>query len=255
MTQLAEFGNGTNRLQLVPNAVPIAGGPSLIVPQVGPAGPPGPPGPIGPQGPQGPAGPAGAQGSAGGDGAQGPQGETGPAGPAYGGTSTTALTIATGSQVFSTQAAMAYVPGQRLRAMSAASPTTNFMEGFITAYTGNNLTINVDAIGGSGSHGDWSFGPAGQQGAVGPIGPTGSTGSVGPAGPIGLTGPGYMATSTSSLPIAVGTISLSTQSGLAYTPGARIRLASRSQPAKWMEGVVATYSGTSMTVSIDLISP
>lgn len=255
MTQLVEISQGVNRLLLTPNVAPVAGGPSLIVPQVGPPGPPGPPGPLGPPGPQGPAGPAGAQGAGGAPGAQGPQGTPGATGPGYGGTSLSALTIATGSQVFATQASLAYVAGTRLRAMSSAAPTTNWMEGFIASYAGNNITLNVDAIGGSGSHSDWLFGPAGQQGAAGPIGPAGPTGPLGPTGPIGLTGPGYLATSNSPLPVAIGTVVLATQSGLAYTAGARVRIASRGTAAAWMVGNVTAYSGTSMTVAVDTIGP
>jgi hypothetical protein len=103
MTQQLYIGNGVNRIELMPNAAPVPGGPSLIVPQVGPAGPQGPPGPVVPPGPQGPAGPAGAQGIRGPVGGQGPQGIAGPIGPGYAATSTTALGVALGPQTFVTQ--------------------------------------------------------------------------------------------------------------------------------------------------------
>jgi hypothetical protein len=122
------------------------------------------------------------------------------------------------------------------------------MEGAVTSYAGNTLTLNVDSIGGSGNFSGWSFNVAGPQGATGPVGP------VGPLGPAGPVGPGYAATSTTSAPINTGGVTLSTQSGLAYTPGARARLASRGTPSAWMEGVVTSYSGGNLTVNVDLTS-
>jgi hypothetical protein len=62
MTQELYMGAGVNRITLAPNMAAFAGGPALVVPQVGPAGPQGPIGPIGPQGPIGPPGPRGLEG-------------------------------------------------------------------------------------------------------------------------------------------------------------------------------------------------
>jgi hypothetical protein len=39
---------------------------------------------------------------------------------------------------------------------------------------------------------------------------------------------------------------------MAYVVGARMRMSSNSDPTQWMEGVISAYSGTSMTVNIDL---
>jgi hypothetical protein len=89
----------------------------------------------------------------------------------------------------------------------------------------------------------WDINLAGQQGVPGPSG--------GPAGP---AGPGYLATSTTNYPIATGPITVTTQAGLAYTPGVRTRLSSNSDPTQWMEGVCTAYSGTTLSVNIDLIS-
>jgi hypothetical protein len=68
----------------------------------------------------------------------------------------------------------------------------------------------------------------------------------------GSTGPGYAATSTTSLALASsGSKAFTTQQGLAYTAGARIRATSAGDVTKWMEGVIASYSGTTLTVTMD----
>jgi len=105
-------------------------------------------------GPQGPAGATGAAGSNGSNGA------------GYLATSTTSLAIGTGSTAFTTQAALAYSAGARVRASSAADGS-NYMEGLATAYSGTTLTINVTSTGGSGTHADWNINLAGQPGANG----------------------------------------------------------------------------------------
>ncbi|MET4199055.1 hypothetical protein ABIA95_003055 [Bradyrhizobium sp. LA8.1] len=94
---------------------------------------------------------------------KGDPGGTGPTGAGYGGTSTTSRTIGVGSQVFTTQAGLAYQNGARVRASSAAN-TANWMEG-LAAYSGTTLTINVDKTGGSGTLADWNFNVSGQPGA------------------------------------------------------------------------------------------
>jgi hypothetical protein len=103
------------------------------------------------------------------------------------------------------------------------------MEGLVTSYSGTSLTIAADLINGSGTYSDWN---------------------------LNLTGPagsGYAASSTSTLPISLGSITLTTQSGLAYSPGARARISARSAPANWVEGIVTAYSATAMSVAVDLI--
>jgi hypothetical protein len=106
-------------------------------------------------------------------------------------------------------------------------------------------------------------GPVGPQGPPGPIGPPGSQGfpgTIGPAGPqgadgeTGADGPGYEATSTTSLTLALGPQTVATQTGLAYRPGCRARLASNGNPTNWMEGYVTSYSGNQLTVNVDLVS-
>jgi hypothetical protein len=103
-------------------------------------------------------------------------------------------------------------------------------------------------------------GPRGPKGDEGPIGPVGLTGYPGPQGPVGSVGPqgdtgaGYLATSTTSLTLALGDVSLQTQVGLAYSAGCRVRLHSTTLNAA-MDGAVVSYDeiyGT-MVVTIDAL--
>jgi hypothetical protein len=244
----------------------------------GTAGAAGPIGPIGPQGPsggaQGPAGPAGPQGATGNpgpigpqgapgvpgvtgaQGAQGPSGVTGTPGAGYLASSTTVNPIAFGSHTYATQTGLAYTVGARARAASQGAPT-NWVEGTVTAYSGAAITINADLVSGSGSYGDWSINIAGQLGATGN---TGAQGAVGPQGIQGVqgvagpTGPGYAATSSTSATIGTGSVTMTVPAGLAYAPGARVRIASTSGPTNWMEGICTAYAGTALTVNADLIN-
>lgn len=82
------------------------------------------------------------------------------------------------------------------------------------------------------------------------LGQTG--GGAGSPGPPGPPGAGYMATSTTSLTIAgSGSKSFTTQAGLAYTTGARIRATTLTN-GSWMEGVATSYSGTTLIATMDL---
>ncbi|MCP1765395.1 hypothetical protein [Bradyrhizobium japonicum] len=63
----------------------------------------------------------------------------------------------------------------------------------------------------------------------------------------GTNAPTYGGTSTTSLAIGTGSKVFTTQAGLAYTNGARVRA---SSGANWLEGV-ATYSGTTLTITSD----
>lgn len=82
--------------------------------------------------------------------------------PGTSGTSTTSLTIGTGSQTVTTQTGKAWVVGQFVTVASTASPT-NFMHGQITAYNSGtgSMTVNVLAVGGSGTLASWTIGLVG----------------------------------------------------------------------------------------------
>lgn len=91
-----------------------------------------------------------------------PAGDTG---ASYAGSSTTSLTLGTGTKAFTTQAGLAYQVGTRVRASDAANPTTKFLEGVVTSYVGTALTIASDYFVGTGTVADWKISVSGD-GAV-----------------------------------------------------------------------------------------
>ncbi|QOZ09268.1 carbohydrate-binding protein [Bradyrhizobium sp. CCBAU 51765] len=90
-------------------------------------------------------------------------GGTGPTGSGYGGTSTTSLTIGTGSKAFTTQSGLAYTDGARVRATATAG-ATGWLEGVAT-YSGTTLTITSDKSSGTGTGTAWNFNVVGEPGA------------------------------------------------------------------------------------------
>lgn len=95
------------------------------------------------------------------------------------------------------------------------------------------------------------------QGPSGPTGPAGSTGPAGATGNTGATGPGYLASSSTSITIPSSTpqsLSFTTQSGLAYSTGARARATSAANISNYAEGFVTSYSGTALVINADLAS-
>lgn len=80
-------------------------------------------------------------------------------------TSETAATITASSPVtFTTQSALPYLPGTRLRFYSRGSGA--WMEGKVTSYAGQTLTALMDLASGSGSHSDWNITVTGEPGEV-----------------------------------------------------------------------------------------
>lgn len=81
----------------------------------------------------------------------------------HSGTSVTSTTIGTGSKVFATQAGLAFRINDQVVVASSAAPQTNYMYGIVTAYnfaTGS-ITVNVQAVGGSGTIASWQIGLGG----------------------------------------------------------------------------------------------
>lgn len=81
-------------------------------------------------------------------------------------------------------------------------------------------------------------------------GTPGTAGTPGTPGAAGANAPTYGGTSTTSLAIGTGAKAFTTQAGLAYQSGARVRATAASDTTKWMEGV-ATYAGTALTITVD----
>ena len=164
-------------------------------------------------------------------------GQRGASGASYAATSTTSRNLGTGSMAFTVQSGLAIVVGSRMRGASNAAPTTKWLEGVVTAYSGASLTITADLFAGTGAVADWNFSLAGEQGVVGPT----ST----------VPGPSYAGTSATSNAIGLGSKTFTTQAALAYQIGTRVRMASASGPANFMEGLVTSYSSTTLIVSVD----
>lgn len=116
----------------------------------------------------------------------GMQGDVGPA-PIISGTSTSLVTVGTGTKVFTTQSSIAWVVGQRLRVSNPESSIS--MSGTVASYSGTALSLTVDVALGTGSSNNWTISPSGERGLQGQQGNQGNQGVVGPIGPIGLTGP------------------------------------------------------------------
>lgn len=91
-------------------------------------------------------------------------------GKGYAATSATSLSIGTGSKTLTTQKNRAYVVGSRIRVASAAAPTTKWLEGVVTSYSGTTLVFTADKTAGSGSAADWNLSIAGEPGAQGASG-------------------------------------------------------------------------------------
>ena len=154
-------------------------------------------------------------------------GPPGPAGATNITTSTTSRTIGTGTMSFTVAAGLALQTGMRMRATSGA----NYMEGPIASYSGTTLSITMDRFVGSGSFASWNIAP------------------VGDKGDSGAAGPGYNATSTSSVAIGTGSKAFSIGTGYAFAAGQRARAA--RDTSNYIEGLVASYTGGTLTITAD----
>ena len=88
---------------------------------------------------------------------------------AMSGTSTTSLAIGTGSKTLTTQSGKTFTVGRYIQ-IGVTNSGANFMNGQITSYSGTTLVVNVDSIGGSGTHSTWTLDLSGVKGATGATG-------------------------------------------------------------------------------------
>jgi len=146
-------------------------------------------GATGSTGPQGSTGSTGPQGSTGAAGGNGSVGGTGATGLGYSVTSGSSFTVTTGSKTFVASGVHAFSVGSRIQASYVAIPS-NYMQGFITAVSGLNITVNVDYASnvGAGPYANWNLAIAGLIGSTGATGLSGTTGATGPAGSQGTVG-------------------------------------------------------------------
>lgn len=121
--------------------------------------------------------------------------------PVITGTSITSTLIATGSNVFATQSGISWNTGDWVIIASAAN-TSNYMSGNITAYSGTSLTVNVVAIGGSGTYADWNISLSGVKGADG----AGTVSSVSVTTANGVSGTVATPTTTPAITLTLGAI-------------------------------------------------
>lgn len=146
--------------------------------------------------------------------------------PVISGTSSDTETLAVGSKSFTTQAGIAWSTAQRLRI--ASDDGTKVLEGSVISYVGTTLDILIDFVQGTGSHNDWNIS----------IGGTSATTPV------------IIGTSSTSLTIGLGAKNFTTQAGIAWTLGQRIRAAS-NDGTKVMVGEITAYTGTSLILNVD----
>ena len=189
-------------------------------------------GPTGPTGATGAAGASGATGVIGASGARGATGSTGPIGST--GIGATGLTGATGST--------------GPQGVQGASGSTGPIGA--TGVAGSTGPIGATGITGA-------SGVNGATGSTGPGGATGVQGSSGAQGASGATGLGYVAlTSTTSLAIGTGSKAFTTNlasTATAFAAGQRVRASNTGTPANFMEGVIASFTSTTLTITVDYV--
>jgi hypothetical protein len=162
--------------------------------------------------------------------------------PSLTATSTDSITIGTGDRTFNIQGGKAFAAGMYIQAIETSN-NANWIFGQVVSYTGTVLVLNGTLTSGTGTFTDWTLQLTG--------GPQGAQGIQGIQGIQGVTGASYAATSTTSLANAnTGSKAFTTQAGLAYLSGARAR-ATSAGTGHWMEGVVSSYSGTTLTITMD----
>jgi hypothetical protein len=70
-------------------------------------------------------------------------------------TSASSVAIGTGAKSFTVSAGKSYLGGMWLMIADTAAPSTNWMYGQITSYSGTALVMNITVIGGSGTKSSW----------------------------------------------------------------------------------------------------
>jgi hypothetical protein len=97
-------------------------------------------------------------------------------------TSSTSNSIGTGTKTWTIEENEFFTAGMYILIQDNDDPSVNFMFGTITDYTGDQLEVDVDVSGGSGTYEDWIINIAGARGATGATGPTGPSGEMGGPG-------------------------------------------------------------------------
>jgi hypothetical protein len=183
----------------------------------------------------------------------GATGATGTGRGYFGLTSTTSQAIAVGAKTFTVNQAQgtnAFAVGQYVRAFGATA--TNYMEGYITAYTTTSLTITVDNISGTGTLAAWTITATGAQGADGAAGKTVLNGTVNPTTQ-GVNGDFYINTTSDTIfgPKAAGAWGTGTSLiGPTVYPGAGVAVSTGSAWGTSKTSPAGTIVGTSDTQTL-----
>ena len=98
-------------------------------------------------------------------------------------------------------------------------------------------------------------GPTGDAGSAGATGPTGASGGAGPTGPTGANGIGYAGlTSSTSNTVGTGSLTFTTNladTATAFAVGERVRIAYTVTPTNYVEGIITSFSGTTLVITSD----
>lgn len=96
-------------------------------------------------------------------------------GAGYAALSDETVTVGTGELSFGIVTGLAYVVGQRARAVAVGSEPLAWVEGVITVYDEGVLTLDVDAVEGVGTYSAWALTVTGEKGSQGDKGDKGDT--------------------------------------------------------------------------------
>lgn len=107
------------------------------------------------------------------------------------GTSSSNLTVGSGSRTLETQAIKAFAVGTYVLILDADNPSTRWMHGRVTSYSGTSLSVDVTTSSGAGAGDNWIIyvsSPRGAQGEKGDPGDKGDPGEKGDPGDKGDKG-------------------------------------------------------------------
>jgi len=174
------------------------------------------------------------------NGVSGPTGSTGPTGPTGAASTVAGPTGPTGFGATGPTGAASTVAGP-------TGPTGSAGANGATGPTGAASTV-------AGPTGP--TGAAGSAGSAGATGPTGAAGSAGATGPTGPTGIGYAGlTSSTSTLIGTGSLTFTTNlanTSTAFAVGQRVRIAYTVTPTNYVEGIITSFSGTTLIMTSDV---
>ncbi|MCE7073696.1 hypothetical protein LZG74_25525 [Dyadobacter sp. CY327] len=161
------------------------------------------------------------------------------------GTSVTSVTIGTGAKAFVTQAGKNFLVGEFLTIAYTSAPA-NYMWGQVTAYNSltGDLSVNVTAIGGSGTQANWTIALSGERGVAGPAISDGDKGDVIVSG-----GGSVWTVDTTAVPAFTGDSGAGGSKGLVPSPAAGDAAAEKVLKASGGWGVPQPRAATEVAAS------